>query len=212
MIKIIISVVSLAIAGGVFFMYTESAYSNTKVLQASIDQHNLALDKAKELKVLQETLLSRFNAFSKDEVERLHKLLPDHVDNVRLILDLDHLASTFGMALQNVVISSPASEGADKTVIGSIGAGKQKYDSLTLKFSTHGTYANFIAFIESLESSLRIVDIVGLSLTPEAGGGATQIATSLWGAGAGRAAKVANAAAPESFYKFDITVRTYWLR
>ena len=212
MIKIIISVVSLVVAGGVFFMYTESAYSNTKVLQASIDQHNLALDKAKELKVLQESLLSRFNAFNKGEVERLHKLLPDHVDNVRLILDLDRLASTFGMALQNVVISSPASESADKTVIGSIGAGKQKYDSLTLKFSTHGTYANFIAFIESLESSLRIVDLVNLSLTPEGQGGATQIASVARGAASGSASQGTSAAASESFYKFDITVRTYWLR
>ncbi|MDO8522363.1 MAG: type 4a pilus biogenesis protein PilO [bacterium] len=199
MIKIIISIVSLAIAGGVFFIYTESAYSNTQLLQTNIDRHNQALDKAAELKKLQETLLSRFNAFNKDEVDRLHKLLPDHVDNVRLILDLDHLASTFGMALQNVVISSPASESAGTTVIGSIGAGKEKYDSLTLRFSTHGTYANFVAFMESLESSLRIVDLVALSLSPEA---------------PGSAAKGTNtpAAASESSYKYDITVRTYWLR
>ena len=193
MTKIIISIVSLAIAGGVFFMYTESTYSNTKVLQASIDQRNQALEKAAELKKLQETLLSRFNAFNKNDVERLHKLLPDHVDNVRLLLDLDHLASTFGMALQNVVISSPSSESADNTVIGSTGAGKQKYDSLTLKFATHGTYADFVAFMESLESSLRIVDLVALSLTPEAQGGGA-----------------ARGAAPS--YKYDITIRTYWLR
>lgn len=199
MTKIIVSVVSLVIAGGVFFMYTESAYSNTQLLQANIDQHNQALDKAAELKKLQETLLSRFNAFNKDDVERLHKLLPDHVDNVRLILDLDHLASTFGMALQNVVISSPSSEGADKSVIGSIGAGKQKYDSLTMKFSTHGTYANFVAFMESLESSLRIVDLVALSLSPEAPTGVTKGTN-------------APAAVSESSYKYDITIRTYWLR
>lgn len=202
MVKIIISVVSLVIAGGVFFMYTESAYSNTKLLQVNIDQRNQALNKAAELKKLQETLLSRFNAFNKNDLDRLHKLLPDHVDNVRLILDLDHLAGTFGMALQNVVISSPASESADKTVIGSIGAGKQKYDSLTLTFSTHGTYANFIAFMESLESSLRIVDLVALSLTPESQ------------SGGGRAASLnaTQEAASGSSYKYDITVRTYWLR
>lgn len=200
----IISIVSLAIAGGVFFMYTEPTYDNTKVLQLKIDQHNKALEKAAELKKLQETLLSRFNAFNKSDVDRLHKLLPDHVDNVRLLLDLDHLASSFGMALQNVVISSPASESADNTVIGSIGAGKQKYDSLTLKFSTHGTYADFVAFMESLESSLRIVDLVALTLTPEGQGGGGQVLASSRGGG--------SAAASAYSYKYDITVRTYWLR
>src|SRR3989338_479380 len=188
MIKSFISIISFVLAGVVFFMYTESAYSNTKVLQANIERYNQALEKTAELKKLQETLLSRFNAFSKNDIERLHKLLPDHVDNVRLILDLDHLAGTFGMALQNVTIS-------DQTVIGSIGAAKQKYDSLTLKFTTHGTYANFIAFMESLESSLRIVDLVALSLSPETQSGDSS-----------------GAKAPEASYKYDITVRTYWLR
>ena len=195
MIKSFISIISFVLAGVVFFMYTESAYSNTKVLQANIERYNEALEKTAELKKLQETLLSRFNAFSKNDIERLHKLLPDHVDNVRLILDLDHLAGTFGMALQNVTISDPASKSADQTVIGSIGAAKQKYDSLTLKFTTHGTYANFIAFMESLESSLRIVDLVALSLSPETQSGDSS-----------------GAKAPEASYKYDITVRTYWLR
>lgn len=199
MVKIIVSVISLTVAAGVFFMFTESHYNNTKALQLNIDRHNQALEKSAELKKLQETLLSRFNAFKKSDIDRLHKLLPDHVDNVRLILDLDHLASTFGMALQNVVISPPASENAENTVIGSIGAGKQKYDSLTMKFSTHGTYAKFIAFMEGLESSLRIVDLVALSLTPE---GAESGGTKIAGA--------QSASAPS--YKYEITIRTYWLR
>ena len=59
---------------------------------------------------LKQSLLSRFNAFKTEDLDRLRKLLPDHVDNVRLILDLDNLAARHGMALQNVVISEPASE------------------------------------------------------------------------------------------------------
>lgn len=211
MIKIIVSVASLLVAGVVFFMYTESAYSKTKLIQADIEQRNQALDKAAELKAVQETLLSRFNDFKKDDIDRLHKLLPDHVDNVRLILDLDHLANTFGMALQNVVINSSASETDGKSVIGTIGASKQKYGSLTLRFTTHGTYSRFIAFMESLESSLRIVDLVSLTLSPETGTGSSQIVqesrSAVPSAGTSRAES-----APESSYKYDITIRTYWLR
>ncbi|MDO8552402.1 MAG: hypothetical protein Q7S01_02595 [bacterium] len=203
MIKIIISIVSLALAGAAFFMYTEPTYGKTQELQQVIEERNQALQKAGELKTLQDTLLSKFNAFDKGDLARLHKLLPDHVDNVRLILDLDRLAGTFGMAVQNVVISRSASEDAGKTVIGSLGSGKQNYDSLTLKFSTHGTYSNFIRFMESLESSLRIVDMVSLSISPDAQSASTASASGK----AGTASRQA-----EYSYKYDVTLRTYWLR
>ncbi|MEK7106662.1 MAG: hypothetical protein AAB899_00545 [Patescibacteria group bacterium] len=210
MAKIFISIASLAIAGAVFFMYTEPTYGKTQGLQTEIDQRNQALQKAGELKTLQDTLLSKFNAFDKVDLERLHKLLPDHVDNVRLILDLDRLAGTFGMAVQNVVISRSASESAEKTVIGSIGSGKQRYDSLTLKFSTRGTYSSFIRFMESLESSLRIVDLVSLSLSSDGQGGSAASGASA----AGGASKEASTRTqtPEFSYKYDVTLRTYWLR
>ena len=106
------------------------------------------------------------------------------------------------MNLQNVVISNPASESGDKTVIGAINAGKQKYDSLTLKFTTRGTYSNFVQFMEELESSLRIVDIVSLTVAPD--GSAIRSSQAEDGARA--------TIQPESTYRYDITIRTYWLR
>jgi Tfp pilus assembly protein PilO len=210
MTKLLISILSFTVAGGVFFMYTESLYNKTQELNANIVQHDQALEKAAELKKLQETLLSRFNSFKKDDTNRLQKLLPDHVDNVRLILDLDHLAGTFGMAVQNVVVSSAASESAEGSVIGTIGSGKQRYDSLTLKFSTHGSYSDFVQFMESLESSLRIVDLVSLNLTPE-GQGSVLVKTATSGSNASGAAGSAQRE-PGLSYKYDIIIRTYWLR
>ncbi len=202
MIRTIISLVGLIIAGVVFFQYTQPTYSNTRVLQAQINQYNQALDKSDELQKLKNTLLSRRNAFDPRAIDNLHKMVPDHVSNIQLILDLDSVASRFGMNLQNVVISNPASESGDKTVIGAINAGKQKYDSLTLKFTTRGTYSNFVQFMEELESSLRIVDIVSLTVAPD--GSAIRSSQAEDGARA--------TIQPESTYRYDITIRTYWLR
>ncbi|OGG59455.1 hypothetical protein A3C86_00670 [Candidatus Kaiserbacteria bacterium RIFCSPHIGHO2_02_FULL_49_16] len=211
MVKTIISIASLVIAGAVFFMYTEPTYGKTQALQKEIDQRNLALDKATELKKRQETLLAQYNAFNPDAIDRLHKLLPDHVDNVRLILDLDRLASRFGMAVQNVVISRSLSETSEKTVIGSIASGKQGYDSLTLKFSTHGTYSNFMKFMESLESSLRIVDLASLYLLPDAqSNSSTARPSSVIGGGSKTAS--GQIQTQETPYRYDITLRTYWLK
>ena len=202
MIRSIASILGFLIAGAVFFQYTKPTYDKTQALRQQIEQYNQALDKAAELKQLKNSLMSRYNAFDPDALQRLHKMLPDHVDNIRLILDMDGVASRFGMAMQNVVISGSASASAGQTVIGTISAGKQKYDSLTLRFTTRGTYANFVKFIEELESSLRIVDITSLTVTPGSSNTASSRNTE------------DSQQAPENdqIYKYDITIRTYWLR
>ncbi|TSC86149.1 MAG: Uncharacterized protein G01um10148_655 [Parcubacteria group bacterium Gr01-1014_8] len=187
MSRTIIAIAGLAMSVAIFFFYTKPTYDQTRVLQAQITEYNQALDKAGELQRLKQSLLSRYNAFDPQDIERLHKLLPDHVDNVRLVLDLDNIASRFGLGLQNVVIGTPAE--ATKTVSGVIGGGNRAFDSLTFKFTTSGSYESFVQFMEELEKSLRIVDLVSLSMNAE--GQQTQV---------------------NPTYRYDVTVRTYWLK
>lgn len=189
--RFIIAIIAFAIAGAVFFLYTKPAYDSSRTLQAQIAEYNQALEKAGELQRLKQALLSRYNAFDPQDIDRLHKLLPDHVDNVRLVLDLDNLASSQGFALQNVVVSSPASEDGAEQPIGTISASNQQYDSLTFTFSTSGTYSGFVQFMETLEKSLRIVDLVSLSISP--------ISSS-------------DVVLPEPLYSYNVTIRTYWLK
>ena len=187
----ILSAVALAVGGGIFFLFTQPHFDNIRATAAEVEQYDQALQKAAELQQLKQSLLSRYNAFNPADVERLRKLLPDHVDNVRLVLDLDSLASRHGMALQNVVISNPAKEGENAGAVAAIGVSLQRYDSLTLKFATQGTYPNFTAFLQDLETSLRVVDLVGLRLVRESGGSSPQ---------------------SEPIYRYDITIKTYWLK
>lgn len=194
MTRTIFSLIFLAAAGGLFFFYTKPAYDGVRTTQAEILQYDQALSKAAELQRLKQQLLSKYNAFNPTDVDRLHKLLPDHVDNVRLVLDLDTLAGQYGFALQNVVINAPgtgtagAPGGGEQQV--SIGPSRQTYDSLTLKFATSGTYPKFVEFMTALEGSLRLVDVVNLTLDADAG----------------------SPVDGEPIYRFDITLRTYWLK
>ncbi len=192
MIRFIIAIISVGIAAAVFFIYTKPAYDSSLGLQKQILEYDQALEKATELQRLKQDLERKFNSFSDDDKDRLHKLLPDHVDNVRLILDLDNLASSHGFALQNVVVSSSAPQGTESAQ-GVIGASSKSYDSLTFSFATSGTYSEFIKFMTSLERSLRIVDLVSLSLNPVD-------------------AQAAGIDLPEPLYSFDVTIRTYWLK
>lgn len=196
MTRTLFSLIFLGAAGGLFFFYTKPAYDGVRTVQAQIDQYDQALNKAAELQRLKQSLLSRYNAFNPTDVDRLHKLLPDHVDNVRLVLDLDTLAGQHGFALQNVVINAPGTgtaggqggAGTEQSV--SIGPNRETYDSLTLRFATSGTYPKFVEFITALEGSLRLVDVVALTLDED----------------------TAASAGGEPIYRFDITLRTYWLK
>ena len=195
MTKGILCIIGLLVAGGVFFFYTKPTYDGIHGLQAQIQQYNQALTKAAELQQLKQTLLSRYNAFNPTDLDRLHKFLPDHVDNVRLLLDLDNMASRHGMALANVNISAPGTANPNTTAIGTITAGSKKYDSLTFTFGTEGTYQTFIEFMNDLESSLRVVELMSLTLD-SANGTLTQVP----------------AAGSDPVYRFKLTLRTYWLK
>ncbi|MBI5456828.1 type 4a pilus biogenesis protein PilO [Candidatus Kaiserbacteria bacterium] len=195
MTRTIIAILGLTIAIAVFFLYTKPTYDDAKAFQTTISEYNGALEKASELQRLKQALLSRYNAFNPSDIDRLHKLLPDHVDNVRLVLDLDNIAQRYGLALQNVVVGAPSqTTAAPAGAIGSTDA----FDSLTFKFSTEGTYANFVRFMEDLERSLRIVDLVTLTMSNTGSGQNEQ----------------QNAKGPpvEPTYRFDVTVKTYWLK
>ncbi len=190
MTKSIVSIAALAIAGAILFFFTQPTYDEVLAKEGEIAEYDQALEKAAELQALKQSLLSRYNTFNPADIDRLHKLLPDHVDNVRLVLDIDSLAGRHGMALQNVTLSNPTESTQQKGAIATISGGREKYNSLTLKFATHGTYANFRLFMEDLERSLRIVDLVTLSLQ-----GASD-----------------NIVGQEPRYRYDITLRTYWLK
>lgn len=196
MTKLLTALLALSAAAGIFIVYTRPAYNTAKSIQGEITQYDAALDKSRELQELKRSLLSRYNTFSSDQLARLGKLLPDHIDNVRLTLDLDSMAARHGMAIQNVTLNTPTKKTDDTkkvtpTVIGALGGKQKTYESLTLQFVTAGTYSDFISFMNDLESSLRIVDIVGLTIEPSGGNSDT---------------------AKEPMYRYNVSIRTYWLK
>lgn len=188
--KMIISAVGIVAAIAIFAFYTKPAYDQAQVKRAEIADYDAALLKAAELQERKQALLKKFNEFSPEDRDKLQKLLPDHVDNVRLILDLDNIAARRGMAMQNVVVSTPGAGQSTQTAVGTISSSKQKYDVLTTKFSTQGTYPAFQQLMSDLETSLRIIDLVTVRI----------------------AQSQAELGRSEPLYSFEVTLRTYWLK
>lgn len=180
--RIILPIFFILAAAGLFFGYIDPAFSAIKELRAESAQFDEALDKSKELQAIRDELLSRFNTFPTEKLDRLQKLVPDAIDNVRLVLNLDDIASQYNMRVRDVSISSDVRQ--PENAPQEIGPDTKPFDSVILSFSVNATYAQFLRFIRDLEDSLRLIDVVSVSFSAPEG----------------------------DLYQFDVSIRTYWLR
>lgn len=162
MMRFVTPIILIVLAVGVFVWYINPAYGRIKDLRAEEAQYDMALDRSQELIAVRDALLSKYNMIPSEDLNRLRKLLPDHVDNVRLILDMNNIASQYGMTLGSIALTEASAEGNE------LGADTSPLGAIDFSFSVRSTYDNFLDFLMDLENSLRIVDIVNISFTTDA--------------------------------------------
>lgn len=191
-ILIILSVVS-------FVVFTDPTYKEIKNLKAEVSAYDQALDNAKSLQETRDDLATKYNSFDPSDIDKVEKLLPDSVDNIRLIIEIEKIAAQYGMILKQVKYDTfeteedGASPGSPRTETRSTAMlSNKEYGEFELKFSTEGEYTKFLSFLRDIEESLRIVDITDISFSS-----ASDITTSGLSSGT---------------YKYDFTVKTYWLK
>jgi Tfp pilus assembly protein PilO len=195
--KLVIGVLAFILAGSLFFVFTKPQLDTVRAMKVQISQYDEALDKFAQLARIRSALQQRYNTVDDEQRRRLTHMMPDHVDNIRLILDIDSIASRYGMAVQNVTVNrEDSNKAAAASAIGAIGAQTQAFDSISLQFTSVGTYENFVRFLRDIESSLRVVDVTNLNVQPI--GAETE---------SDKAAQNGT-----NFYKYTITLRTYWLK
>jgi len=195
MTKSILSIIFIGASIMLFVLYVRPTYDLVQNNKAQVARFDEALAKTREIQELKSNLLSRYNLFAGQNLDRLQKMLPDHVDNVRLVLDMDGIASRYGIRIQNVAVqeSSRDRDDASSTILNGGAIQDQPYQSLTLEFEVVSTYDEFVLLIRDLESSLRIVDLVTLSVRPRTN---ERVSTTL---------------SNEPIYTFGVSLRTYWL-
>lgn len=154
----IISIAVILASLGLFFGYVDPTYSEIKALNAEKASYDEALDNSKNLQQERDKLRDKLDAMPGADLDGLAKLLPDNIDNVRLIIDIDEMAKKYGMSIRNF-----KTDAAEKKE--TIGRDNSAYGTLTLTFSTSASYTIFLAFMRDLERSLRLIDISSISFT-----------------------------------------------
>lgn len=151
-IPIILVVVSFAS----FFWFIDPTYQTIKELKREEAIFAEALDNSKELQAIRDQVLSEYNAISPGDRDLLLKLLPNTVDNVRLVRDIDGIALRHGMTLRSVRVEVGEQDR-------SVGPTIKNYGTATVSFIVSAQYRSFLAFLSELERSLRLVDIVNIA-------------------------------------------------
>lgn len=197
--RFILPIVLIGIAVAVFFSFTGPIYNGISGLKSQSTSYNEALANSKALENERDKLTAKYNAIDPSNLIRIQKLLPENVDNIRLILEIEQIASPYGMVLKDVKYNATDTDAANSIGMAVQGGTVAKpvvkdYGIFDLEFSISGSYDNFIKFTRDLESNLRIVDISSISFSSEVTPG------------------VGGAAISPEIYKYDFKIRTYWLK
>jgi len=181
--KNLTSIVLILIAVGLFYTFTSPQYEEVKVLGLEANEYQNVLRNASAISNTMSSLFERYEQFPREEIDRLEKALPDNVDAVRLALDLDGMASNYGIAIKNIKVEVSATEEEGVIYPASIYGG-DAYGEVNVSFSFVSNYQNFRRFLADMESSLRIIDVRSVSFQPTESG----------------------------LYEHSVSVTTYWIK
>lgn len=196
MFRFVIPTILIGVAITGFFMLVNPMYIEVSSLKSQIASYNQALDNSKALENERDKLTKKYSDINPEDLDKLSKLLPDSVDNIRLILEIEKIASPYGMVLRDVKYDAEIKDSTQADAQSGISQlnnelANKDFGSWDLEFSTEGTYSNFLNFMKDLESNLRIVDIVSIQFAaPDT---------------VSKTTKAEN-------YKYGFKIKTYWLK
>ena len=182
----------IVLAIALYFTYTSGVWNDAVAIKSVNDQYSGAITNAEQLISVRDKVLKSYNNISADDRDNLDKIIPNTVDNIRLIINLNSVALQHGFSLKNITASTKTSStNSSNNSPVSMNSNSQSFnisiptlDTVAVSFSASAPYQQFISFMQDLEASLRIMDITHLTVTANDTG----------------------------TYDFSVQLNTYWLR
>ncbi|MEK7504783.1 MAG: type 4a pilus biogenesis protein PilO [Patescibacteria group bacterium] len=182
--KVFTPILFLIIAGIIFFQLTDPVLGQIDKWQEKKTALEEGLKSAQDLIERQNALIAERNEISDEQFERLDKLIPEQVDNVRLIIEMGRIGSRNGMPMRNVTVTTGTKDGEEPALVLPEGDVKNQLNEVDISFTVSGSYPLFKSFMKNLADNLRILDINSFSV--KAGEG--------------------------SLYDYNVGLTTYWLK
>lgn len=187
----------ILIAGILFFAVVNPMRAEVAKLQSDVLIYNTALDNSTELQKTRDDLVDVYKNIKQEDKDRLSHLLPNTVNNIRFILEIEQIANLHSMPIENIKFQAQESipeapKGTNGTVITSNNPMQSlPYGVFPVEFTTTGSYEAFGQFLQDIERNLRLVNVKSVSFTTP-----TQ----------------QQAVTDPNTYTYLLKVETYWLK
>lgn len=145
----------------IFFGYIKTGIAGVGAISNELKVYQDTIKQADELEQQIKKFRGDIEALNPQDMDKLSKLVPSKLDTINLIIDINTVASNFGLAISDISL------GANKEDKSNTSASKDTaYDSVDFSFKVNTSYSNFISFIGALEKSLRLIDITSITFSP----------------------------------------------
>jgi hypothetical protein len=179
------ALVLLLISAGILYTFVLPEWSAIGMLQDQASQYSNVLASVQTLESKRDQLLVQYKNIPADQLDEIQKILPSNIDTVNLALDVNTIASRYGVAIKSV--STDAGSGVSSgNVIGTeavSASSSPAFQTAFVTFTFTSNYDNFRKILSDLETSLRILDVQEVAFKVGATG---------------------------NLYDFSVSVETYW--
>mgnify|MGYP000985936286 CR=1 FL=1 len=200
--KAIISIILIAASIAFFMFFTRDQWAELKANRLEVEKLNIAQENAKKLKARIDNLSKIRSGITDQDNEKIKKMIPDNVENVKLIIDFDNMLqdlvatnkteSLYESAGDTGKVSIDNPKISQSTAVVDGGFDATQLGVADFNFSVSLTYNDFKDFLRRIENSTRIFDVESISFsTPNTTG-----------------VKDPN----NIVYTFNIALKTYWLK
>ena len=187
--KNIISIIIAIPAIASFVLVVQPQYKEIQELQKKSGELEQVLANARKLQSLRDDLLEKRNSLNQSDLVRLEKMIPDNVDNVKLILELQNVANQYNLQIETANTEkedevAPGPEKKEKKEASLVDIESRDYGIITLNFNLSGSYQNFLSFLRDIQRNLGVTDIRNVGF----------------------------ASSGTDTYNFQLSLDTYWLK
>lgn len=159
-----ILLIILALAIGIF--YVKPKYEDIGGLKVELAQYEVALNDAKDLKILRDQLLAKYNAIDQRSIDLLKKVVPEKFEPTNLVAVISAVAQRHGVFLDLAEIKEePRLEERIDEVTGQV-IPSSPYKKAQISLIMKGSYQSFYSVLSDLEKHIQIMDLKKLSIKP----------------------------------------------
>lgn len=159
MTRIFAPVFLIIISLGLFFSYLKPAwgalqeYQNLKItLAEAIQNYNLLDEKISAIQI-------KHRAVTASHYENLSQILPDAVNPIRFLVDVDKISKELDLTLLSFVLPHQ-----DRSVAKSIESTANTVKTAEISILLEGEYHDFKEFLKTIESSKTLTDVVSIGI------------------------------------------------